>query len=49
VGVVVDRSGGSFLRDVLLKSLAQIEAVTYSPEECPLCRDKVPLVKPGSR
>lgn len=49
VGVVVDRSGGSFTPDVPLKSLAQLEAVTYSPEDCPLCRDQVPLVKPGSR
>jgi len=49
VGVVVDRSGGSVGLDVSLKSLAQLEAVTYSPEDCPLCRDKVPLVKPGSR
>lgn len=49
VGVVVDRSGDSSPWDVPVESLAQLEAVTYSSESCPLCRDKVPLVKPGSR
>ena len=49
VGVVVDRSGGSVRWEVPVQSLAQLEAVAYRPEECPLCRDKVPVVKPGSR
>jgi orotate phosphoribosyltransferase len=49
VGVVVDRSGGKVSWEVPVQSLAQLDAVNYHPEECPLCRDKVPLVKPGSR
>jgi orotate phosphoribosyltransferase len=49
VGVVVDRSGENVGLDVSLKSLARLEALTYLAGECPLCRDKVPLVKPGSR
>ncbi len=49
VGVVVDRSGGTVGWKVPVKSLAKLEAVTYSPEDCPLCRDDVPLLKPGSR
>jgi orotate phosphoribosyltransferase len=47
--VVVDRSGGEVHWDVPLRSLLQIQAINYPPEECPLCRQQVPLVKPGSR
>jgi orotate phosphoribosyltransferase len=49
IAVVVDRSGGDLRWDVPLRSLMRIEAVTYPPEDCPLCRDGMPLVKPGSR
>lgn len=48
VGVLVDRSGGkSGLPNV--KSLMQVDVVTYTAETCPLCKQKLPLVKPGSR
>lgn len=50
VGVVVlaDRSGDvSF--DVPLEALLADRFPSYRPEECPLCREGVPLVKPGSR
>ena len=30
-------------------SLLQIHAPAYDPEDCPLCRDGIPLEKPGSR
>jgi len=49
VGVLVDRSGGSVDLGYPLQSLLQVRARTFRPEECPLCRDGVPLVKPGSR
>jgi len=49
IGVVMDRSGGDLKWNVPLRSLAKLEAVTHSAEECPLCREKMPLVKPGSR
>jgi orotate phosphoribosyltransferase len=49
IAVVVDRSGGDLNWDVPLRSLLRMEAVTYPPEECPLCRDGLPVVKPGSR
>ncbi len=32
-----------------LESLARIEIPTYRPEDCPLCRQGLPYVKPGSR
>ncbi|HID09688.1 MAG TPA: orotate phosphoribosyltransferase [Candidatus Latescibacteria bacterium] len=49
VGVLVDRSGGSVDLGHPLRSLLQVRARTFRPEECPLCRDEVPLVKPGSK
>lgn len=49
VGVLVDRSGGRVNFGVPLKALLEMEIASYSPAECPLCREGVPLVKPGSR
>jgi orotate phosphoribosyltransferase len=49
IAVVVDRSGGDLNWQVPLRSLLRMEAVTYPPKGCPLCREKRPLVKPGSR
>lgn len=48
VGVLVDRSGGQARFDVPLVSLLEIEPVTWKPEECPLCRQGIPAVHPGS-
>ncbi len=49
VAVLVDRSNGNANLDVPLRALLTIPVVTYSPEECPLCREGIPAVKPGSR
>ncbi len=49
VGVIVDRSGGKINFGYPLKSVLQLEVKAYSPDECPLCKDDIPLVKPGSR
>ena len=49
IAVVVDRSGGDLQWEVPLRSLIRMEAVTYPPQDCPLCRDGLPAVKPGSR
>ena len=48
-GFIVDRSSGniSFSQDV--KSLLTLEIKVYNSEDCPLCREGIPLVKPGSR
>lgn len=32
-----------------VKSLVELELVTYKPESCPMCRNGIPLMKPGSR
>ncbi|MGE5573894.1 MAG: orotate phosphoribosyltransferase [Bacteroidota bacterium] len=49
VGVIVDRSGGRASFGVRTERLVRMEFETYGPEECPLCRENVPLVDPGSR
>lgn len=47
VGCIVDRTCGK--TGLNIKSLLQIEPVTYEPDNCPLCKEGLPLVKPGSR
>lgn len=49
VGSVVDRSGGKVRFDIPVFSVYASKAVTYKPENCPLCLQKIPLSKPGSR
>jgi orotate phosphoribosyltransferase len=48
-GSIVDRSGGRADVGVPRVALETLETVAYPPEECPLCREGMPLVKPGSR
>ena len=47
VGCIVDRTKG--LTGFNIKSLMQIDPVVYEPDNCPLCKEGIPLVKPGSR
>ena len=48
--VVVDRSGGTFRPNgIPVISLMEITVETFTPNDCPLCQQKIPLVKPGSR
>lgn len=47
VGCIVDRTCGK--TGLNIKSLMQIDPVTYEPDNCPLCKEGLPLVKPGSR
>jgi orotate phosphoribosyltransferase len=49
VGAVVDRSGGKADFGVPFKALIYLEAEAFNQEECPLCRQGIPAVKPGSR
>lgn len=49
VASLVDRSGGKVEFSVPKFSLLSLEVKNYKPEECPLCKQGVPLVKPGSR
>lgn len=46
---IVDRSGGKQGLDVPFHALLPMDVKTYQPDDCPLCKDGVPVVKPGSR
>ena len=48
-GSIIDRSGGHVDLGVPRVALCTLQAITYPPEECPLCREGIPVTKPGSR
>ena len=47
IGVLVDRSKQEIEFGVPLFSCHRSITPTYSPQDCPLCAEKIPLVKPG--
>jgi len=49
VGYIVDRSNGRIKFDAKHFSVLQMDVVTYKPDECPLCKEGIPVMKPGSR
>ena len=49
IGVLVDRSSDSFKPNIPVIALMKIKIETYTPDNCPLCIQKIPVVKPGSR
>jgi len=51
VGVcsMVDRAGGEIDFGVKFFAPYSKKMASYAPEECPLCKKDIPLVKPGSR
>jgi len=49
VGSVVDRSNGAVRLADDHFSVLSMEVVSYTPEECPLCKDGVTIDAPGSR
>lgn len=48
-GSIIDRSGGRADLGVPRVALATLDVVSWQPEECPLCKQGVPVEKPGSR
>jgi orotate phosphoribosyltransferase len=48
-GSIIDRSGGRADVGVPRVALATLQVAAHQPEECPLCRRGIPVVKPGSR
>jgi orotate phosphoribosyltransferase len=46
---IVDRSGGKQGLDVPFHALLPMDVKTYQPDDCPLCKEGLPIVKPGSR
>ena len=49
VGSVVDRSNGRVKLADEQFSVLSMEVVSYTPEECPLCKQGLPIDAPGSR
>ncbi|MCL2527231.1 MAG: orotate phosphoribosyltransferase [Defluviitaleaceae bacterium] len=49
VGIMVDRSGGQVDLGAKVVAAYSKAIVSYTPEECPLCKEGVEIVKPGSR
>lgn len=48
IGVLVNRSGGKAQFDAPLVSLLEMEPTVWKPADCPLCKEGIPLVHPGS-
>lgn len=49
VGFIVDRSNGKVNFNVPQKSVVKMEVISFLPEECPMCKEGIQFVKPGSR
>ena len=49
VACIVDRTNGKFEDEFKIYSLLKSSPVTYNPDNCPLCKNGIELVKPGSR
>jgi len=48
IGLVVDRSGGSIDFGYPTIPLLTLKIEAYDPAHCPLCKDGIPITKPGS-
>lgn len=48
-GALVDRSAGKAGLNVPCTSLVTLAVENFRPDDCPLCRSGIPIVKPGSR
>ncbi|HOJ03603.1 MAG TPA: orotate phosphoribosyltransferase [Bacteroidota bacterium] len=44
---LVDRSGGKVDFGIPSRALLTLDVITHQPDDCPLCRDGVPIRKPG--
>ncbi|MGC2423466.1 MAG: orotate phosphoribosyltransferase [Nitrospirota bacterium] len=48
-GAIIDRSGGTAELDVAYKALVTLSIDIHQPNDCPMCAQGLPFVKPGSR
>lgn len=46
---IVDRSNGTADVGVPRTSLVSLDVASHAPDDCPLCRENIPAIKPGSR
>ena len=49
VSSVIDRSGCDIDFGAPFKPLARIKVETFEEDRCPLCKEHIPITKPGSR
>ncbi|MCL1842272.1 MAG: orotate phosphoribosyltransferase [Defluviitaleaceae bacterium] len=49
VGLIVDRSQGKINLGTKIVAAHSKNVPSYAPDDCPLCKEGIPLVKPGSR
>ncbi|WP_240935435.1 orotate phosphoribosyltransferase [Hymenobacter sp. HDW8] len=49
VASLIDRTGGKAELSFPTFALLPVTAATHAPDDCPLCRAGIPVVKPGSR
>jgi len=51
IELLIDRSGGDAIAQFRMSchALLTVLAQTYSSEECPMCKEGIPIVKPGTR
>ena len=49
VGALIDRSDGRVEFPVRAEALLDLKIESYEPEECPLCHQGTPAIRPGSR
>jgi len=49
VASLVDRSKRKVDFGVRFESLIKVYIPTFKPEDCPLCKKNIPVIKPGSR
>jgi orotate phosphoribosyltransferase len=49
VGCLIDRSGGEISFEVPVKFLASLKVESWEEKDCALCKQGIPVVKPGSR
>lgn len=48
IGIMVDRSQHGIDFNIPLFSCIRSATTTFNPDDCPLCRQGIPLIKPGS-
>lgn len=49
VGSIVDRTGGAISFGAPFSSVISMKVEAFEADECPLCKNNIPVVKPGSR
>lgn len=49
ISSIVNRGNINEVDGISVRSLVYISLSTYNPDECPLCKANMPIIKPGSR